>query len=65
LHNKHPKPNPQGLQFEYRANEDLLVEKHTTDGDVAYWHGAILRARYLKNIKKLSDSSRINLYRWP
>lgn len=45
-------PNPQGLQFEYRANEDLLVEKHITDGDVAYWQGAILRARLLEKHKE-------------
>lgn len=45
-------PNSQGLQFEYRANEDLLVEKHTTDGDVAYWQGAILRARLLEKHKE-------------
>jgi len=45
-------PNSQGLQFEYRANEDLLVEKHITDGDIAYWHGAILRARLLEKHKE-------------
>ncbi|MEQ1106294.1 MvaI/BcnI family restriction endonuclease [Acinetobacter ursingii] len=45
-------PNSQGLQFEYRANEDLLVEKHITDGDVAYWQGAILRARLLEKHKE-------------
>lgn len=45
-------PNSQGLQFEYRANEDLLVEKHTTDGDIAYWQGATLRARLLEKHKE-------------
>jgi hypothetical protein len=45
-------PNSQGLQFEYRANEDLLVEKHITDGDIAYWQGAILRARLLEKHKE-------------
>ncbi|WP_312050157.1 MvaI/BcnI family restriction endonuclease [Acinetobacter courvalinii] len=45
-------PNPQGLQFEYRANEDLLVEKHIIDGDIAYWQGAILRARLLEKHKE-------------
>lgn len=45
-------PNSQGLQFEYRANEDLLVEKHVIDGDVAYWQGAILRARLLEKHKE-------------
>ncbi len=44
--------NSQGLQFEYRANEDLLVETHITDGDVAYWKGSILRNRLLEKHKE-------------
>ncbi len=40
--------NSQGLQFELREQEDLLVEKHLTDGDILYWRGETLRKRLLE-----------------
>jgi len=39
------KANSQGLIFDYKENDDLLVEKHNSFGDVAVWSGALLRSR--------------------
>lgn len=44
--------NSQGLKFEYRVDEDLLVETHIDDGDVVYWKGSTLRSRLLEKHKE-------------